>query len=129
MVQSLENLANCKPYLQVLAHSSPRVQKAILKNGDKDLILSLCDLALNIINGNIEMNSQSLDRLRKHKTLLRDLAYPCKGRHQTGRGGPSVEWKRKKEYLVQRGSGAFLSALITSALGGLIGKVIGNHKR
>lgn len=33
-------------------------------------------------------------------------------------------WEKKRNYLVQQGSGAFLSTLITSALGGIVGKII-----
>lgn len=141
VVSSLEKLARCKPYLQVLANTNSSVQKEILKTGDKDLILSICNLCLNIINGNIQLSAQSLDRLRKYKTVLRKLAYPTEARgvvrNQSGRGkkkgGKQIlqkfdegDWKRKKKYLVQKGNGAFLSTLITSALGGIIGKAVGN---
>lgn len=39
---------------------------------------------------------------------------------------PSSEWKKKRRYLVQKGGGVFLTSLISSALGGLVGKVVSN---
>lgn len=135
MSTSLEKIAKYRHHLQVLRTSTPSVQKAILKNSDADLVTAVCELCLNILMGNLELNAQSRRVLESHKTVLRHLAYDNGLRKasvtQRGRGkknNPSVQkeaWlKRKRRYLIQKGTGVFLSTLITTALGGIVGKVI-----
>jgi len=147
MASSLEKLAKYRHHLHVLGSSPPSMQKAILKHADKDLVISLVEIFLNILSGNLAISAQSHRVLERYKTLLRRLAYEGvgktgrpsstqRGRGSGGRGGgggagrkgkpKEAEWVRKKRaYIVQKGCGAFLTSLITSALGGIVGKVIG----
>lgn len=143
MASPLSRLAKCKHHLHVLKSSSSAVQKVILQNADKDLILSLCEICLNILRGHLRLDAQSLASLRKYKTLLRAVARvdsrPSATRRagrgeQRGKGRASQRvtsstaadsaWKRKRRILVQKGKGPFLTSLLTSALGGLVGKLV-----
>lgn len=152
---SLDNLVRFKHHLHVLRDSSPKVQKALLKHADENLVRVLIELCLNILNGNLALTDQSRQVLARYKSILRELVYAHKpssssssssratvrrnsNPRQRGRGGGSSSssggkggkeepWVRKKRnYLVQKGCGAFLTTLITSALGGIVGKIISN---
>lgn len=146
---SLHRLAKCRPLLHLLRDGPPKLKKSLLEGADQNLILSLCDICLNILNGNIQISSQSKKALRKYRFRIRALANGtdsrsaggssgsggagkrkgvlARQRGQTGRGASTdTDWKRKKKFLVQRGSGPFLTALISTALGGVVGKYVGH---
>jgi hypothetical protein len=59
--------------LQALKKASPRLRKAILENSDRDVVLGIAELALNVLNGNCKISRSGAERLRKHKTVLRRL--------------------------------------------------------
>jgi hypothetical protein len=59
--------------LQALKAASPRLRKAILVNSNRDLVLGIAELAINVLNGNCKISKSGVDRLRKHKTVLRRL--------------------------------------------------------
>jgi len=93
--------------LRVLQKASPKLRKAILKESDKSLIFSVCELCLNLLAGNVPLKPTQKANLKKYQTVLRSLA----------KRGES--WKTKKRVLVQSG-GNFLPLLISviaSALG------------
>lgn len=128
--EALERLAKCKHYLHVLKSSAPPVQKLLLKHADQDLVISICEICVNILNGNLQLNTQSREALRRYKTILRSVASTelTASRGQRGAGitrkcKPS-DWKAKRRYLAQVGSGAFLTSLLTSALGAIVGRVV-----
>lgn len=101
--------------LQVLHTAKPALRKAILTTADKELIMSLCEFCINILNGNIVVERDVREKLRKFKSLMRKLsAYESKN-----------DWKKKKRYLVQSGGGAFISTLLSAVLASIAGKFIG----
>jgi hypothetical protein len=59
--------------LQALKSASPRLRKAIVKNSDRDLVLGIAELALNVLKGNCKIFRIGVDWLHKHKTFLRRL--------------------------------------------------------
>ncbi len=132
--ESMEKLARYRHYLHVLKSSPTKVQRVILQHADQGLIEGLCAISLNLLQGNIEISPEALKRLRKHRNLLRALAYRTsgggrdrrrRGLPQRGRGGSSAtDLRFKRQVLVQKGAGAFLTSFLTSALGGLVGKVV-----
>jgi predicted nucleotidyltransferase len=60
--------------LQVLKKASPKLRKAIISNCNKELLNALSEIALNVLQGNIELPVTSPQKLRKHKTAQRALA-------------------------------------------------------
>ena len=44
---NINNILKHKDILQVLANSSPRYKKAILKSADKKLVITICDIFFN----------------------------------------------------------------------------------
>ena len=96
----------------MLARSHPLQKRALLRTANNSQIESLCEICLNILHGNVPVNVQ---KLKKYKNFLRMLARK------------TTSLKRKKQMLVNQ-SGGFLpliAPVIVSALGGILGRVIG----
>jgi site-specific DNA-adenine methylase len=60
--------------LQVLRKANPKLRKAIISNCNKELLNAISEIALNVLQVNIELPATSRQKLRKHKTALRALA-------------------------------------------------------
>lgn len=99
-----------KDLLRVLRDARPSLRKAILKHADKTLVYTICELCDNTLSGNVPLTSSQKHNLRKHKTILKQLA----------KRGES--WLKKKKALTQKG-GSFLPLLL-SALAPTLGKLI-----
>jgi hypothetical protein len=56
--------------LQGLTFGSPRLRQAIIENSDRDLMLGIAELVLNVLNGNCKISKRGVDRLLKHKAVL-----------------------------------------------------------
>ena len=104
---------NCST-LQLLHRANPVLRKAILAKADPQLIKTICDCSLNVLNGNVKLSEKSRKKLARHKTKLRKLA------------DPKTTLKQKKRVIQQGGFlGALLSTVlpvVTSLIGGLVGK-------
>lgn len=98
--------------LRVLARSSPKQRKAILKTCHVDLIKCLAEISLNVLQGVVPINKTQKKKLRRFKSLLRSLA------------DKKVSLKRKKEQLIQSGGNPlmFLLPPVLTALGNLLFK-------
>ena len=59
--------------LNVLAHCKDKIRKAILINGDKDLIEAICQCIYNLLQGNIEISEDDKKRLYKYRNTLRKI--------------------------------------------------------
>ena len=88
--------------LHVLKGAAPKLRKAIILNGGKQLVNSICECVLNVLNGNVKLSECVKRKLRKHKNVLRkvvDKRVPLSG---------------KKKAIVQRGG--FLLPLLSAVL-------------
>lgn len=99
-----------KDLLRVLHRAPPSLRKAILREADKPLIYSICELCDNTLCGNVPLTPTQKQKLKKHKTILKSLA----------KRGES--WLTKKKALTQKG-GSFLPLLL-SVLAPTLGKLI-----
>ena len=61
--------------LHVLKTAEPRVRKAIVSNCKKDLVNSISECVLKVLNSNIKLRDCSKRKLRKHKAALRKVTY------------------------------------------------------
>lgn len=91
---------NCST-LQFLHRSKPSLRKAIIEKADPQLIKTLCDCCLNILNGNVKLSTKVRKQLSRHKKKLRKLI------------NPKVTLKQKKRVIQE---GGFLGALLSSVL-------------
>lgn len=89
-----------KDLLKILVKATPPLRKAILKQADKKLVNSICEICDNTLLGNIPLTTSQKGKVKKHKHIIRKLA-------QRGQG-----WKKKRESLTQHG-GAFLPILLS----------------
>lgn len=99
-------------YLKYLKKAKKNQRNSLLKTAHKDLILCICDCALNVLRGNVRLSTKTKKALCRHRAALRALAENRRG----------IEKKRK--LLVQKGGFLpFLLAPILSAAGGFLGNL------
>ena len=91
------------PLLQFLADAKPSQRAPILSNASKELILAICEIAMNIVSGRLPITQPQLVKL---KTNIKKIA---------SRKTPLYV---KKKIISQRGG--FLPALIASSVPFLI---------
>lgn len=60
--------------LELLHKSPPTVQRVIIKNANLDFINALCEIALNVMKGNIPLSHHQYKQLKKKKTIIRLIA-------------------------------------------------------
>jgi hypothetical protein len=82
-----------------LSKCTPKIRKAIINNANKDLIYTLCEIALNVLNGNIKLEKDLVQKLKPHKNCLRNLA------------NRNSSIKLKKSYINQKG-GSWLALIL-----------------
>jgi hypothetical protein len=99
-----------KDLLSVIQKAKPSLRKAILKEADKALVYSICEICDNTLIGNLKLSDKQKNKIKRHKNTIRKLAQ---------RGG---SWQKKKKHLVQTG-GAFLPILL-SFLAPILGSAI-----
>lgn len=98
----------------MLSKSTPTQRKAIIKSASPDQIHSICEICHNILAGNVGVN---VAKVKKYKTAIRQIA------------NKKIPIQKKKKILTNQ-MGGFLPLVIPavlSALGGIVGKVIGKH--
>jgi hypothetical protein len=88
----LSNIKSQFHYLRLLCHCKDKYRKALLENGDKDLIKAICECVFNVLNGNIKLPPKIKEKLVKSnlKSSLRKLI-------------EKSPLKEKKEILIQKG--------------------------
>ena len=77
-------------------------QKILLKNSDKEFANQICEVCLNISNGNIEINEKDLQKIKRKKKIINAL------------GEKKHSFKKKLKYIRQKG-GAILPIIATIA--------------
>ena len=91
-------------FLKLLTSCNSRLQKVLIKNATKEQIYSLCEIILNILNGNVKLSEEEFKKLDKKKKVLRYLV----------QNKTSI---KKKKYLIQKGG--FLQFIIPSIITGI----------
>ena len=59
--------------LHVLKNDRPKLRKAIVSNCNKDMLNSICECVLNVLNGNIRIVDCTMRKLRKFRISLHSL--------------------------------------------------------
>lgn len=96
--------------LHALCHLDKEQRAALLRTIDRDGVRTICECALNTLNGVVPLKKSEQSRLAKHKKVLRHLV------KKTGC------WKSKKRVIVQKGSG-FLLPLLLPIIGSVLSSV------
>ncbi len=76
----------CKnlPLLKLLYNASPKQRRVILQSASDQLILSLCEIALNVLRGTIPLNSAQFRRLKREKRRSNTLRVKIRIINQRG---------------------------------------------
>jgi len=88
--------------LHVLREAEKKLRKAITSNCNKELVNSISECILNVLNGNVKLTGCNTRKLRKHKVTLGKVA------------DRRVPLSTKKKLIVQRGG--FLLPLFSAIL-------------
>ena len=100
-----------QPFIHLLARSSAKRRKLLLKQATKEELSSLFEICLNILKGNIPLSTQAFKKLQRHKNLIRTL------------GNKRVSIKHKKKIVNQKGGFiGSIAAIALPLLAGLLGK-------
>ena len=81
--------------LNALCHADGQQRTALLRTADKKLVHCICECALNILQGVVEIKDAHKRRLRKHESVLRKLTIPARGKK-------SEEWLKKTSFAPAR---------------------------
>ena len=63
-----------EPFLQMIANAKLKQRKAIINTMDKDQLCFICEVALNVLAGNLPISDNIKKQLLPHKSFLRQLA-------------------------------------------------------
>ena len=64
----MDHLAKNEEVLKILGSKlDKRYKKAIINSADKSLIRAICELSLNLLSGNIELDKHSFEELKNIK--------------------------------------------------------------
>ena len=99
------------PIFVALLKCKREQRRKIIDTIDKDLLEAICDVAHNILVGNVNITAKRKRQLGRHKKFLRYLADK-----NTGTGA------KKKE--INQSGGFLLAALLPALLGPIISTVI-----
>ena len=94
--------------LRIVASCKKNLRCSLVKNGSKDFISSICELADNLLNHNVQISRQDYEKLYKYKGVLRKLI-------------KKSPLKIKKKLISQKGG--FLQFLIPAVLS-TIGSIV-----
>ena len=97
----MNRIKNNKDFLNLLCKSKKKFRKFLIQNASKEQIYSICEIVLNILNGNLKVSDKN--KLSKKRKLLRKIIQKSS--------------LKKKRYLIQKGG--FLEILIPSIVSGL----------
>ena len=109
----MERLKKHSQTLKLLQKAPPAMRKSILQKASPELIRCICDCSLNVLKANVPLSACQIKTLRRHKTVLRQLA------------DKKVSLAKKRK-LSQKGG--FLPALI-GALAPVLGGILSSFAK
>ena len=107
-------------YLSLLGKNANKRsgRKALVGLASKDQLLAIAECIENILTGNVPLSKTQLQKLKRHKQVMRTIA------------GRQLPVHQQKRHLIQYGG--FLGSIIPialSALAPLVGGLFGSHRR
>ena len=97
-----KRLQDNQPFLQLLARSSAKRRKALVKQATKEELAALFEICFNILRGNLPLSTHMHKKLERERQTLRTLA------------DKKISLKRKKKVINQKGG--FLGTVASIAL-------------
>ena len=102
------------PFLEYIRGLTKRERDNILKNSSKELQLTLCELALNTLNGNVNLDKKQINKLRPFKKQIYNLA------------NKKTSIKKRKN-IIQ--SGGFVTSFLATLIPALIASIVTASKK
>lgn len=99
------------PLLEVLTKVNDKSRKKILKYCDQKLVEAIAECVYNILRDNVQISQQRVNKLKKYKKTLRDLA------------NPQTKLNKKHNIIVQSG-GSFLPLVLKPIVSYLLDNII-----
>jgi len=99
--------------IRAIPHLNKKQYKSLVINSDKDLIYCLSNVLDNVASGRVRVKPEVLRKLRKYRSYIDQIR------------DHKLAYKRRKNILVQRGSGIFsaLIPFVVGTLSNLVGKI------
>jgi hypothetical protein len=104
-----KKLQNTFEKVRVLSLATPRVRKQLIQKGGKEIVGCVSECCINILKGNVPLNSKQKAYLTKHKKKLRVLS-------------EKKTSLRKKKQILQ--SGGFPLAAILAPVASVLGSLL-----
>ena len=70
----MERLKKHGHTLQIIQKAPAPLRKTILQKASPELIRCICDCCLNVLKANVSLPACQVKKLKRHKTVLRQLA-------------------------------------------------------
>jgi hypothetical protein len=102
---SSDRLNKHKNLLLGLSDCKIAVRNGIINNSDKDFIKAICECILNVMNGNVKLNTETHRLLKPFKLTFKKLL------------NRKNDIERKKHIIIQKGG--FLQFLIPAVISGI----------
>jgi len=99
--------------LHVLRTGEPKLRKAIISNCNKELVNSISECILNVLNGNVKLAGCNTRKLRKHRVTLRKIA------------DKRVSLSTKKKLIIL--GGGFLLPLLSAVLPAIASLIVSSR--
>lgn len=90
-------------FLKLICNCDKKLKKHLIIGASKKQIHALCEIVLNLLNGNIKLSEKDFEKLSRKRKQLRELIKKSS--------------LKKKKYLVQKGG--FIQFLIPAIISGL----------
>jgi hypothetical protein len=114
--QNMTRLGRNADVLSYLLRIQPKTRKLLLKDAPKDLVDTLCECVLNVLNGNVRVSDAQRRQLARYKKDLRTLV---------DRRPKLVE---KKRVLQRGGFFPILAKVLVPVLGQMLGGLLGGRQ-
>ena len=76
MKDKLKRIINNKSFMiNLLRCTNKKNKNSIIQTAKKEEIFTICECALNILRGNVKLNTKDKLKLQKHKKILRKLIH------------------------------------------------------
>lgn len=85
----MKSVMKARPILHALQHAKCKLHRAIINNCDDVVIKALSEIIHNLMQGNIDIDSNTLAKLQRYKRTLRML-------HQNIKKNTSSKYRRKQ---------------------------------
>ena len=106
--------------LSAICHADKRQRVAILKSSDHNIIRCIFECALNILKGNIPINTNQVTKLKKYKNSIRELVKEKNKKTKKNK----INWFKKKKVIVKNGAGSFLPLLLSPLIEIILSQLI-----